>query len=255
MKGMKRPLILISNDDGYQAKGVMVLADMVRKYGDVMVVAPDGPRSGTSMAISSHTPVRNKLIRKEEGLEVWSCSGTPDDCVKMAFEVLLRRRPDIVLGGINHGNNCAINAHYSGTMSIAFEGCIKKVPSVAFSSGYMAEDADFEGMRWVVERIVEHLLKNGLPEGVCLNVNAPALEEFKGLKVQKMGMGDWHEEWQEATHPHNWKYYWIAGYYKAEDPDDEETDTWAYEHGYVAVTPLQLDITAYKAMNELKVLE
>lgn len=252
---MERPLILISNDDGYQAKGLAALVDMVRRYGEVFVVAPDSARSGASMSISAHNPVRNKFIRKEEGVTVWSCSGTPDDCVKMAFEVLLPRRPNLVLGGINHGNNCAINAHYSGTVSIAMEGCIKEIPSIAFSSGYADSDACFEGMRPVVERIVEHVLEKGLPRGVCLNVNAPAQDVFKGIRIARMGMGDWHEEWQEATHPHQWKYYWIAGYYESAEPENEETDTWAYENGYVAVTPLQLDITAYGAFNELKSLE
>ena len=186
---MERPLILISNDDGVQAKGLYALIDMVKKFGDVFVVAPNGARSGASMSISSHTPVRNKLIKEEEGVTIWSCSGTPIDCVKMAFEVLLPRRPDIVLGGINHGNNCAINAHYSGTMSVAIEGCIKYVPSAAISSGYLDEDANFEAMRPVVERIVEYLLKEGLPEGVCLNVNTPPRDEFKGIKNCKNGYG------------------------------------------------------------------
>ena len=252
---MERPLILISNDDGVQAKGLYALIDMVKKFGDVFVVAPSGARSGASMSISSHTPVRNKLIKEEEGVTVWSCSGTPIDCVKMAFEVLLPRRPDIVLGGINHGNNCAINAHYSGTMSVAIEGCIKYVPSAAISSGYMEEDANFEAMRPVVERIVEFLLKEGLPEGVCPNVNTPPRDVFKGIKIAKMGMGDWHDEWQEMVHPHNWKYYWIAGYYAPINPHDETTDTWAYEHGYVAITPIQLDSTAYSAFQSLEVLK
>lgn len=252
---MERPLILISNDDGYQAKGLAALVDMVKRYGDVFVVAPDSARSGASMSISAHNPVRNRLVYEGEGLTIWACSGTPNDCVKMAFEVLLPRRPDLVLGGINHGNNCAINAHYSGTVSIAMEGCIKNVPSVAFSSGYMEADANFEGMRPVVEKVVEHVLTKGLPMGVCLNVNAPAQDTFKGIKIQKMGMGDWHEEWQEATHPHNWKYYWIAGYYQSYEPENTETDTWAFDNGYVAITPLQLDMTAYAALNELKILE
>lgn len=251
----KRPLILISNDDGYQAKGINALVDMVRKFGDIFVVAPDTARSGASMGITAHHPVRNKLIAEEPGLTIWSCSGTPDDCVKMAFEVLLPRRPDLVLGGINHGNNCAVNAHYSGTVSIAFEGCIKQVPSVAFSCGYIEADANFEPMRPVVEKVVAHVLENGLPEGVCLNVNAPAAEHYQGIKVQRMGMGDWHEEWQESQHPHGWNYYWIAGYYAPFDPQDTTTDTWAYDHGYVTITPLHLDLTAYSAINELKILQ
>lgn len=250
-------LIFISNDDGFEAEGIQQLAEMMRELGDVFVVAPDGGRSGASMSISSHSPVRNTFICHEEGSEtrgsltMWACTGTPNDCTKMAFEKLLPRRPDLVLGGINHGDNCAVNAHYSGTMSIALEGCIKHVPSIAFSSGRTAEDADFTYMKDYVMRIVKMVLKEGLPLEVCLNVNVPDEVPLKGLKICKMGMGDWHEEWQERSHPRGGKYYWIAGYYAPYDKHDEESDTWAYEHGYVAVTPLQLDMTAYATMKKL----
>lgn len=251
-------LIFISNDDGYSAAGIRQLAEMVREFGDVFVVAPDGGRSGASMSISSHTPVKNTFVHHEEGtkekgsLTVWACSGTPNDCTKMAFEVLLPRRPDLVLGGINHGDNCAVNAHYSGTMSIALEGCIKHVPSIAFSSGKTSADADFSYMAESVRHIVTQVLKDGLPIGVCLNVNVPDTNKLNGLRVCKMGMGDWHEEWQEKVHPHGWKYYWIAGYYAPHDSDDKDSDTWAFQHDYVAVTPLQLDMTAYTAMDLFK---
>lgn len=254
-------LIFISNDDGFDAKGINALAEMVRKYGDVFVVAPTGGRSGASMSISSHTPVKNKLIKQEPAsdgkgsLTVWSCTGTPNDCTKMAFEVLLPRCPDLVLGGINHGDNSAVNAHYSGTMSIAMEGCMKSVPSIAFSSGKTAADADFSYMTPWVEKIVESVLENGLPKGVCLNVNMPKDEAIKGIRICKMGMGDWHEEWEERIHPHGDKYYWIAGYYLPEDENDQESDTWAFRNGYVAITPIQLDLTAYQAFNQLKSLE
>ncbi len=250
-------LIFISNDDGFDAAGLTQLAEMVREFGDVFVVAPDGGRSGASMSISSHSPVRNTFISHEEGtaergsLTVWACTGTPNDCTKMAFEKLLPRRPDLVLGGINHGDNCAVNAHYSGTMAIALEGCIKHVPSIAFSSGRTAEDADFGYMKEYVRRIVKMVLKEGLPLEVCLNVNIPDVTPLKGLKICKMGLGDWHEEWQERSHPRGGKYYWIAGYYAPHDVNDVESDSWAYEHGYVAVTPLQLDMTAYETMKRL----
>jgi len=253
-----RKLILISNDDGYQAKGIATLVNIVRKYGDIVVVAPDSGRSGASMSISSSTPVRNKLIRQEEAtdslgsLTIWSCSGTPDDCVKMAFENLCPRKPDLVLGGINHGDNCAVNAHYSGTVSIALEACIKHVPAIAFSSGDLSANADFKEMTPWVERIVEHTLENGMAAGTCLNVNCGPFKEFKGIKICRMGMGEWREEWQKATHPHGWEYYWIAGYYDPADGDDEQTDTWAFKNGYVAVTPLQLDLTAYNSFKELE---
>lgn len=254
-------LIFISNDDGYSAEGINQLAEMVRPFGDVFVVAPDSGRSGASMSISSHTPVKNHLIKTDPAtsgkgsLTVWSCSGTPDDCTKMAFEVLLPRNPDLVLGGINHGDNCAVNAHYSGTMSIALEGCIKKVPSIAFSSGKIAADADFSYMTDYVQKIVKMVLSEGLPEGVCLNVNVPDTDNIKGIKICKMGMGDWHEEWQEREHPRGGKYYWIAGYYAPYDQNDKDSDSWAFDNGYVAVTPLQLDMTAYNTLQTLKSLE
>ncbi len=182
------------------------------------------------------------MIRQEEGSEgkgsltVWSCSGTPNGCTKMAFEKLLPRKADLVLGGINHGDNSAINAHYSGTMSIAMEGCMKGVPSIALSSGRTASDADFEYMIPWVCKVVEQVME-------------------KGIRICKMGMGDWHEEWDERVHPHGWTYYWIAGYYKPEDENDKESDTWAFRNGYVAITPIQLDLTAYHAMETLKTLE
>lgn len=254
-------LFLLSNDDGYQAKGINDLVEMLRPLADIVVVAPDSARSGASLSISSHTPVRNKLIRQEEAhdglgsLTVWSCSGTPDDCVKMAFEKLLPSSPDLVIGGINHGDNCAVNAHYSGTVGIAIEGTIKHVPSIAFSSGKLASDADFSSMKPYILEVVNHVLKNGLPDGTLLNVNAGAYEEFKGIRICKMGMGEWRDEWQENVHPHGWHYFWIAGYYDPAAPDDEDTDTWAYNNGYVAITPIKLDLTNYEVLNSLKSLE
>lgn len=253
-------LFLLSNDDGYQAKGINDLVDMLRPMADIVVVAPDSARSGASLSISAHTPVRNKLIRKEEAhdglgsLTVWACSGTPDDCVKMAFENLVPCRPDLVIGGINHGDNCAVNAHYSGTVGIAIEGTIKSVPSIAFSSGRLAADADFSAMKPYILQIVNHVLENGLPYGTLLNVNAGDFDEFKGIRICKMGLGEWKEEWQESVHPHGWHYFWIAGYYAPNAPDDEETDTWAFKNGYVAITPLKLDLTDYDMLKSLKSL-
>lgn len=251
-------LFLLSNDDGYQAKGINDLIAMLRPLADIFVVAPDSARSGASLSISAHTPVRNKLISHDEAhdglgsLTVWACSGTPDDCVKMAFEKLLPATPDLVIAGINHGDNCAVNAHYSGTVGIAIEGTIKHIPSIAFSSGYLAPDADFTYMQPWILRIIQYVLDNGLPQGTFLNVNAGAYPELKGMRLCKMGMGDWKEEWQEMTHPHGWKYYWIAGYYAPDAPDDEETDTWAYNNGYVAITPIKLDLTDYETLKSLK---
>ena len=160
----ERPLILISNDDGYQAKGINSLIDMLRPVADIVVCAPDGPRSGFSCAFSAEIPLRLTLQRQEKGVEVWSCNGTPVDCVKMALDNIVSRRPDMVVGGINHGDNSSVNSHYSGTMGVVLEGCMKYIPSVAFSLCDHSADADFEPMRpWVVS-ITQRVLKEGLPK-------------------------------------------------------------------------------------------
>jgi 5'-nucleotidase len=158
-----RPLILISNDDGYQAKGINSLTDMVRDMGDVLVCAPDGPRSGQSLAFSATIPLTLTLQRKEEGVEVWSCNGTPVDCVKMALAELCPRKPDMVIGGINHGDNASVNTHYSGTMGVTLEGCMKYIPSVAFSLCDFNPDAEFEPLRPMIQSITAKILKDGLP--------------------------------------------------------------------------------------------
>ncbi len=246
-----RPLILISNDDGYRAKGINELARMVMKYGDVVVVAPDKARSGTALAITSREPVTVELVAEETGLKIYSCSGTPTDCIKIAFEVLLDHKPDLVLSGINHGDNSAVNVHYSGTMGIAIEGTMKGIPSIGFSSCYTAADACFDSMTPYIEMFVEYALSGGIPKGVCLNVNTPACDLFKGLKVCRMGNGEWVNEWEERKHPRGWTYYWLTGNFVSSDAEDDDTDKWALENGYVAVTPIRLDMTDYDMMERL----
>ena len=247
-----RPLILISNDDGFDALGITSLIEMVREIGDVIVVAPDGGRSGTSLSITSTVPVRYSKVKEEEGLTVYSCSGTPCDCVKMALEFLMPRRPDIVLGGINHGDNAATNAHYSGTVAVAIEGTLKNIPSVALSSCAFKHKDNFMRLTDCVQTIVRRVLEKGLPEKVFLNVNFPATETFKGVRICRMGMGDWVDEWIERDHPRGGTYFWIAGDFKSYDSDDSQTDLWALDHGYVAITPISLDFTAYDAFSFLE---
>ena len=195
---IKKPLILISNDDGYRAKGINCLVDMVRDMGDVLVCAPEGARSGNATAFSAVTPLRLVLRTEEEGLKVWSCNGTPVDCVKLALNQFCSdRMPDIVIGGINHGDNASVNTHYSGTMGVALEGCMKYLPSVAFSLCDYNEDADFSPLRPLVRHITRKVLEEGLPKGVCLNVNFPK-EPFKGVRVCRMAHGTWY-----AQHGHS----------------------------------------------------
>lgn len=247
-----RPLIFISNDDGYAAKGLNSLIDMVRDLGDVIVVAPDTPRSGASLSFSSTLPLRLKLIKEEVGLRIYSCSGTPCDCVKLGFEMLIDRKPAVVLSGINHGDNASVNAHYSGTMAVALEGTLKKVPSIGLSSCRMAPDADFSPMRDCVRKIVSSVMQEGLAEGVYLNVNFPDADVFRGVRICRMGNGEWVNELEKRCDPRGHDYYWVAGSYVDFDADDMDTDLACVKAGYVAITPLQLDITAYPTFASLK---
>lgn len=252
----KKPLILISNDDGYKAKGINSLIKMVRELGDVLVCAPDGARSGMACAFSANTPLTLTRRHSEQGLEVWSCNGTPVDCVKMALAELCRdRRPDLVLGGINHGDNGTVNTHYSGTMGVVMEGCMKYIPSVAFSICDYNADADFEPLTSYVKQFTQHVLSHGLPRGVCLNINFPVLPAFKGVKVCRMAFGSWGNEVSKCHHPRGYDYWWMVGQYTNDEPEAEDTDNWAVTHGYVSITPTRMDVTAYEAMEEFKVLE
>ena len=269
-----RPLILISNDDGYEARGINELIDMVRDMGDVLVCAPDGARSGMACAFTATAPLTLTQRRKEPGVEVWSCSGTPTDCVKMALAELCPRKPDVVLGGINHGDNASVNMHYSGTMGVVMEGCMKYIPSVAYSLCDHRADADFEPLRPYVRQMTQWVLTEGLPEGVCLNVNFPDPHQtslgggfgslplggdgegsYKGVKVCRMGRGTWYNEVQKCHHPRGYDYWWMVGSYHNDEPEAEDTDRWALDHGYVAITPTQIDVTAYDSFKKLTKLD
>jgi len=249
---VKRPLLLISNDDGYHAKGIRQLVEMLSDMADIIVCAPESARSGFSCAFSATTPLRLKLRRQMPGVEVWSCNGTPVDCVKMALSEIVPRRPDMVIGGINHGDNSSVNAHYSGTMGITLEGCMKYIPSVAFSLCDFADDADFSPLRPFVRQIVRKILTECLPIGVCLNVNFPLAESFRGVKVCRMSRGSWTNELTKCHHPRGYDYWWMVGHYQNDEPESEDTDKWALEHGYVAITPTQIDLTAYQAIDLIR---
>jgi 5'-nucleotidase len=246
------PLILISNDDGYHAKGFRELIGMVRDMGYVIACAPEAHRSGASCAFSPTIPLTLKLRHKEDGVEVWSCNGTPVDCVKMALAELCGRKPDIVIGGINHGDNASVNTHYSGTMGVTMEGCMKYIPSIAFSLCDHRDDADFRPLRDTVRMLTRRVLDEGLPTGVCLNVNFPLQPAFRGVRVCRMARGSWLSEVERCHHPRGYDYWWMMGHYHNDEPQSEDTDRWALDHGYVAVTPTQMDVTAYQSMEMLK---
>lgn len=249
----KRPLILISNDDGYHSKGLQSLIEMVSPLADLLVCAPESGRSGFSCAFSAADPLRLKLRRRREGVEIWSCSGTPVDCVKIALDQLCKDRwPDMVIGGINHGDNASVNSHYSGTMGVTMEGCMKYIPSVAFSLCDHSDDADFAPLASLVRSITERVLREGLPRGVCLNVNFPLATEFRGVRICRMARGTWGNEVVRCHHPRGYDYYWMTGEYTNDEPEAEDTDNWALSHGYVAITPTEVDVTSYEMMERMK---
>ncbi len=249
----KKPFILISNDDGYQAKGINSLVDMIRDMADILVCAPESGRSGMACAFSANDPLVLVPQRQEEGLEVWSCNGTPVDCVKLALEELCNeRRPQMVIGGINHGDNASVNAHYSGTMGVTLEGCMKYIPSLAFSLCTHDWFADFESLRPYIRKIVRKVLDDGLPKGVCLNVNFPVVDQFKGVRICRMAPGTWDNEVVKCRHPRGYDYWWMVGRYTNDEPEAEDTDNWALRHGYIAITPTKIDITSYEMIEQMK---
>ncbi|MEI6456195.1 MAG: 5'/3'-nucleotidase SurE [bacterium] len=249
----KKPLILITNDDSIKAPGIRSLIDFIRPMGHVIVVAPDRPQSGTAHAVTINVPLRLDLIAKEESYEEYSCSGTPADCVKLAFKVVLKRRPDFLFSGINHGTNASINIIYSGTMAAVFEGAMAGVPSVGFSLNNYSMKADFRPSHKFVTRIAEKVIKKGLPPGVCLNVNIPDLPEsrIRGIKVCRQSEGTWQEDFDERKDPNGRKYFWMKGVF-VKIGDGIDTDQWALENRYVAVVPVHFDFTANEALQTLQ---
>lgn len=247
-----KPLILISNDDGYNAKGIKELVRMISCYGDIIVCAPEGARSGRSRAFTMEA-ITLRHVSSEENVQFWACSGTPVDCIKMAYSQLCPRKPDLVLSGINHGNNASTNAHYSGTVGVVIEGSMKGIPSIAFSLCDFSADADFTVMETLVRQLVGKVLRDGLPHYVCLNVNYPLTTDCKGVKVCRMAHGRWRNEVEKCTHPtRNYDYYFLCGQYRNDEPEAEDTDSWALSHGYAAITPLTVELTAHEYCETLK---
>ncbi len=244
----ERPIILITNDDGITAPGIKSLVNAVRGLGDIVVVAPDKPQSGMGHAITIGVPLRlNKVEGMFEGVESWQTTGTPVDCVKLAVDKILHRKPDICLSGINHGANHSINVIYSGTMSAAMEASIESIPSIGFSLLDYRFEADFSAAEFYVHKIVKSLLERKMHKHFLLNINIPAvpLELMNGIKVCKQAYAKYDEDFDERLDPHGKKYYWLTGEFKNFDKG-EDTDVWALEHNFVSVVPVQFDLTNYK---------
>lgn len=248
----KRPLILISNDDGIMAKGLSELVKFLRPLGEIVVMAPDSPRSGSGCALTATQPVHYKLVNQEVGVTVYKCSGTPVDCVKLARNTVLDRKPDLVVGGINHGDNSATNVHYSGTMGVVIEGCLNGIPSIGFSICSHDPGADFGATGPFIRQIAAKVLEKGLPPLTCLNVNFPVNCELKGIRICEQAKGTWEHEWEPCPRKGNPNYFWLTGEFADTDAENEKNDHWALNNGYVAVTPTTVDVTAYGFVEELK---
>ncbi|MBC9930844.1 5'/3'-nucleotidase SurE [Chitinophaga qingshengii] len=246
-------IILVTNDDGITAPGIRALIEAVRPLGKVVVVAPDSPQSGMGHAITIGVPLRLNQVDIFGDIEAWQCSGTPVDCVKLARDKILHRKPDICVSGINHGANHSINVIYSGTMSAAMEAAIEGIPSAGFSFLEYSYDADFSLPASVAREMTERILNSELPAGSLFNVNIPVVDkkDFKGLRLCRQADAKWVEEFDERRDPHGKKYYWLTGEFKNRDVG-EDTDVWALENNYASVVPVQFDLTNYRLMKKLE---
>jgi 5'-nucleotidase len=246
-----KPLILVTNDDGITSPGIRNLVEVMKKIGDVLVVAPDSPQSGMGHAITVGDTLRLEENPIFQDVRAYHCSGTPADCVKMARHFVLRgaRQPDVVVSGINHGSNTSINVLYSGTMSAAIEGAIEGTPAIGFSLCDFGSAADFSHTLDYVERITRQVLRKGLPKGVALNVNFPPRrnESIKGVRICRQANAKWEEEFDQRFDPNGRRYFWMTGNFVNFDKG-ADNDEWAIANNYISVVPCQFDLTAHQAI-------
>jgi 5'-nucleotidase len=246
-----RPLILITNDDGADAPGIQVLTNLMKPLGDVVVVAPDGPRSGQSNALTVNDPIRCRLTVDTEDYKHYICTGTPTDCVKLALNQIVDRKPDLLVSGINHGSNAGINVIYSGTMGAVLEGCEHDILSLGFSINCHANNVDFSNFEPYILQITKEAMNKKLNHAVCLNINAP-VGEIKGIKVARQCDGRWTKEYEKYIDPHGRPYYWLTGEFENYEPLATDTDEWALNNGYVSVVPVSIDMTAHSMIGALR---
>jgi 5'-nucleotidase len=249
----KKPLILVTNDDGISAPGLRTLIKVMNTIGDVVVVAPDSPQSGMGHAITINSTLRCTKVKFDDGPQTeYSCSGTPADCVKLGVHEILKCKPDLCVSGVNHGSNAAINVIYSGTMSAAIEAGIEGIPAIGFSLLDFSWDADFSSIESYILQITRSALTNKIPESTVLNVNFPKCkkEDIKGIKICRQANAYWIEEFDKRQDPMGKEYYWMTGEFINEDKG-EDTDIWALQNGYISVVPTQFDLTAHHQIQKL----
>ena len=249
----KKPLILVTNDDGITSPGIRTLIEIMNEVGETVVVAPDSPQSAMGHAITINSTLHcEKIIVNNNSQLEYSCTGTPADCVKLAINELLDRKPDLCVSGINHGSNSSINVIYSGTMSAAMEAGIEGIPAIGFSLLDYNWTADFNPLRKYIKQITIEALSNKIPENVVLNVNFPKLkeEEIKGIKICRQAKAKWVEKFDKRTNPMGREYFWLTGSFVNQDKG-EDTDEWALKKGYISIVPTQFDLTAHRSIQQL----
>jgi 5'-nucleotidase len=249
----QKPLILVTNDDGITAPGIRSLIEIVKEFGDVAVIAPDSPQSAMGHAITiNNTLFINKVHYDKDLHTEISSSGTPVDCVKIAINEILDRKPDLCVSGINHGSNASINVIYSGTMSAAMEAAMNGIPAIGFSLLDYDWNADFEASKPFIRKIIAQVLEKGIPEDTVLNINIPKLptESIKGIKICRQAKASWTEKFDKRLTPHGRNYYWMTGEFTNLDKG-EDTDIWALENDYISIVPVHFDFTAHHAIQKL----
>lgn len=253
----KKPLILIVNDDGFEAAGLYALAEAARGYGEIVVISPDSPRSGMGHAITMNVPLRIKEYKREEGIIYYRTNGTPADCVKLGQKVILKNRKiDLVLSGINHGSNSSVSLLYSGTMAAAIEASFDNIPAVGISLLDYRENADFSAAIEISRELIGKIITHPFPDHIALNVNIPKcpLEDIQGVKITHQALGTWKEEFEERKDIFGNNYYWLKGHLETND-NSEESCQWSLDHNYVSIQPVQFDLTAYRHIQTFKFLE
>ena len=251
----KKPLILVVNDDGITAPGIQALSSVAKEFGEVVIVAPDKPQSGMGHAITINSTLH--IQRTEiEGIDAYACSGTPVDCVKIAINKILKRKPDLIVSGINHGSNSSINVIYSGTMSAALEGALEEIPSIGFSLQNHSIDANFEASKHYAKKIINQILQHNNKQGLCLNVNIPNLDKdlIAGVKVCRQAKAIWQEDYDERVDPFGRTYYWLTGKFVLNDTGID-TDEHALRNNFVSIVPVQPDVTDYNILDKINYLE
>lgn len=250
-----KPLILVSNDDSIFSNGIKELVEVAKRFGEVIVVAPDKPQSAKSHSVTLEAPIFLEEVNIFDEVKAYKCSGTPADCVKIALFEIMKRKPDLVLSGINHGSNTSVNVIYSGTIAAAVEGCLHGIASIGLSITSHYPNSNLELSTKYSEEIIGKVLKYGLPKGTCLNVNIPdiSVNEAKGIKICRQTKGVWAEEFNKRRHPNREEdYFWLTGRYINFEPEMTDNDLWALNNNYAAVVPLQIDFTDYKALKEME---